>query len=201
MGFVNVPSLRRIQMLSRRSFIFAMIALFGVLFLGILPGFLLGVALSVLLLLEKLSRPRTAVLARVPGTRAYVNAERHPEAEPEPGVVIIRLDAPLLFINATWMRDAVRDRIAQAAVPPRVVVLDLDVSFALDIKGLDVLTGLAKDLGEQGITLWLANVHADAREMLVKGGVAEVIGESHIYQTIDAAIEDARTAGFIASVA
>jgi MFS superfamily sulfate permease-like transporter len=192
MGFISIPSLRRIQALSRISFVFALIALFGVLFLGILPGLLLTVALSILLLLGRQSRPQSAVLGRLPGTRAYLNVERHPEVETEPGLLIFRLDSPLMFINATWVRDALRERLGQAEPPARVVLFDLEFSSALDIKSLDVLAGLTTDLQQQGIELWLANVHAGVREMLDRGGLTTRIGDTRFYHTIDEAVVDFR---------
>ena len=118
-----------------------------------------------------------------------------------PGVLIFRLDAPLAFMNASWMRDALREQFAQADPPPRVVILDLEFSADLDIKSLDVLSGLSHDLREQGSALWLANVHQVVREIARHGGLATEIGESHIYHTIDDALVDARAAGIIASVA
>jgi MFS superfamily sulfate permease-like transporter len=194
MGFLNVSELRRIVHLSRESFVFAAIALVGVLFLGILPGLLLTVALTVVMVLGRLSRPRTSLLARIPGTRAFVDAEGLAESETEPGLLIFRLDAPLMFINATWMRDALHDRMGKAEPPLRVVLLDLGFSSGLDIKGLDVLTGLARDLRQQDAELWLANVHRGVLDVLQRGGLAAEIGESRIYRTIADAVSDFRSA-------
>jgi len=113
MGFINVPAMRRIANLRRDAFFFAMFALVGVLVLGILPGLLLSVLLSVLLLLGWESRPSDTILGMLPGTNTYVDVAAHPEAIVDPRIMIFRLNSQLLFINASWMRDAVLERVRQ----------------------------------------------------------------------------------------
>jgi hypothetical protein len=82
----------------------------------------------------------------------------------------------------------------KAEPPLRVVLLDLGFSSGLDIKGLDVLTGLARDLRQQDAELWLANVHRGVLDVLQRGGLAAEIGESRIYRTIADAVSDFRSA-------
>jgi high affinity sulfate transporter 1 len=188
-GFLRVREMRRIQGLRRDSFVFALIALVGVLVLGVMPGLLIAITLSLLLLLARISRPHDSVLGRLAGTTAFVDVERHPEVDAEPGLLIYRLDAPLLFINASTMRDRLQSLIRLASTPPRVVLADLGFSDELDIKGMDMLAGLHDDLRDQGIALWLAQVHGPAAEILRRGGVEQAIGAARIYRTIDEAVQ------------
>ena len=187
-GFLNVAELRRVLRLRRDSFVLAMVALAGVLVLDVLPGLLIAVALSILLMLGHVSRPSASVLGNLRGTRAYVDAERTPEAEQVPGLLIFRLDAPLIFINATWMRDSLRRRVADAQPPPRVIVVDLRFTPELDIKSLDVLARLAADVRETGAELWLADVRAPVRDMLRRGEAMDAIGESRVFLTVEEAV-------------
>jgi len=55
----------------RAEFAVAIIALFGVLVLGILAGVALGVVLALAILIRCVCRPSTAVLGRLPGTDDY----------------------------------------------------------------------------------------------------------------------------------
>jgi high affinity sulfate transporter 1 len=189
-GFVNVPALQRVRRLRGDSFVFAIVALVGVLVLGVVPGLLLTVVLTVLLLMGHLSRPPSSLLGGLPGTRVFVSTDRHPEAIVDPEVLIFRPDVPLIFINAGWLRDSFRERLRQADPPPRVVVIDLQMSADLDIKGLDALTQIADELSERGVELRLANVHAPVQDMLRRGGLATKIGESRIFWTIGEAVRD-----------
>ena len=74
-GFLNLAALRRIARLRRASFVLAMVALAGVLIFGVLGGLLLAVVISILLLLDRQSRPGSTVRT-------------------EPGLLVFRLDAP-----------------------------------------------------------------------------------------------------------
>jgi MFS superfamily sulfate permease-like transporter len=58
LGFFNIPALRRIFRLRRDEFWLAMAALFGVLILGVLPGLLIAVFLSVGVLVVRASQPK-----------------------------------------------------------------------------------------------------------------------------------------------
>jgi SulP family sulfate permease len=71
-----------------REFAIAAIVVAGELTLGVLQGIALGVALSLLLLIYRASHPRGAVLGQLPGTEAYRNVQRHPEAFTFPGLLI-----------------------------------------------------------------------------------------------------------------
>ena len=184
-GFLNVPAMKRLRALRKGSFVFALMALGGVLILGILPGLLITAGLSVLLLLGWESRPQTSVLGRIPGTTAFASTTEVPTVELEPDWMIFRLDAPLLFINASWMRDALREELAKRSSPPDVVLLDLSLSFELDVKGLDILAKLDEYVREQGSVLWFARAHHRVREMLDRGEEIGTIKNIPRYLTID----------------
>src|SRR5436190_10094242 len=78
-GLVQVEALRHIWRFSRAEFAVAMVAVLGVLGSGLLNGVLFGVALSLLLLVGRASRPRVTEVGRVPGTSYFADLRRHPE--------------------------------------------------------------------------------------------------------------------------
>jgi sulfate permease, SulP family len=201
LGFVNLPALLWLQRLRRDSFVVAVFAAVGVLLLGVLPGLLLAVALSIVMLLGYQSRPADSVLGQLPGSRIFVDSSRHAEAVVRPDLLVYRLDAPLLFINAGWMRDALRERLRQLDPRPRVVVIDLEMSGDLDVKGLGTLTQVEADLAESGIELRLANVHGRVLDVLRRGGFAAKIGESRIHRTLESAVNDGSAAALATSAA
>ena len=78
----------------RWEFAIAVIVVAGELTLGVLQGIALGVVLSLLWLIYRTSHPHGDVLGQVPGTEAYRNVERHPEAVTFPGLLIWRPGYP-----------------------------------------------------------------------------------------------------------
>ena len=190
-GFLNLAAMRRIRRLRRDSFVIALVAMVAVLALGVLQGLILAVVVSVGVFLIRSSRPSSSVLGRVPGTTPYVALEHAPEARTEPGRLVYRLNAPLLFVNAKRLRDGIRDELGDADPPVRVVLLDLSFTPELDIESVNVLGSLRSELERQGVALWLAGVHAQVLEMLDRSGLADQIGRAHLYRDV----EDAVTGG------
>ena len=104
-GLVQVEALRHIWRFSRTEFAVAMAALVGVLGSGLLNGVLLGVALSIVLLIHRASRPRVIEIGRVPGTSYFADLDRHPENERVRDVLVVRSEGALLYFNVDHVRD------------------------------------------------------------------------------------------------
>ena len=75
--------------------------------LGVLPGILLAIALSILNVFRRVWWPHQAELGRVDGIAGLHDTERYPSAELLPGLVVYRFDAPLIFANSRTFGDAV----------------------------------------------------------------------------------------------
>ena len=145
---------------------------------------MVAVALTIVLLLKRISRPDAAVLGSLPDGSGYGDVGRHPEAETVPGLLIFRVDAPLFFDYATGMRDRLRRFVRDADPPYRVILLDLETNSDLDLESADALAELREELDRGGIELWLARVHAPVREMLNLTNVVDGSGETRIYPSV-----------------
>ena len=58
-------------------------------------GIGIGVGLSLLMVIYKTAFPRITTLGRLPGTAIYRSERMYPEAEPSPGLLILRVDGEL----------------------------------------------------------------------------------------------------------
>jgi sulfate permease, SulP family len=186
---LTARKLEKIRLVSRVEFRLAVIALLGVLFIDVLQGMLIGLVASLLLVVYKSSRPHLSSLGRRPGIpEAYSDLERHPESTAVPGVLILRLDAPMYYANALTVRERIKALVAEAQPPPRAVVLDSAGQDSLDITSVKVLQGLLLELKEKGIDIYVAEAHAPVLEFSQRTGLFEMIGEDHIFLTVDAAV-------------
>jgi SulP family sulfate permease len=176
-GLIQIPALARLWRVSRLEFGVAMIAVAGVLFLGILKGVLLAAIASILMLLRGAMRPRVATLGRVPGTNRYSDSERNPDNEPLPGILLLRVEAAILYFNAEYVRDLVRSKLSGFAQAPRAVVFDLSSSPNVDVTGGLMLAGLQKELAGKGIELRLVDARSGVRDLLRAGGLDARVGE------------------------
>jgi MFS superfamily sulfate permease-like transporter len=74
------------------------------------------------------------------------------------------------------------DRIRRREVRPKAVLVDMEMTFELDIPTVDMIAELKNELSQWQIDLYLSRVHEDVREMLARSGVATTIGPDHINQ-------------------
>ena len=166
-GLVDVHAFTRMWRASRIDFLNAMVALVGVLLLGILQGILLAALMSVLLLLALSSTPHVAFLGRIPGTTQYSDMRRHPENEPLIGTLAFRPEASLLYLNAEHVLEHVLAQLETAdAKSPLNVVCDLSACPMMDLAGARMLAELCENLRTRGITLTVVNAHGRVRDLL-----------------------------------
>ena len=79
---------------ARADFIAAIAAMLGVLVFDTLPGLVIGVADSLLLLLYRVSRPHVAVLGEIPGSGGqWADTAIHPEDQTVPGITVLRVES------------------------------------------------------------------------------------------------------------
>jgi sulfate permease, SulP family len=189
-GLINVPELRRVWALSRTEFSIAMAAFAGVLLLGILRGVLLAALVSMLLLIHRAAHPHVAQLGRVPATRRYSDLARNPDNESVPGVLIVRVEASLLYFNVNHVRDRVRRHLATAGPQLRLLVWDLSTSPYVDIAGARLLGETQRALAVQGVAMRIVEARAQVRD-LIRKEVGMSVGEVSRRISIDDAIAGA----------
>jgi sulfate permease, SulP family len=166
-----------------------LLTLLGVITIDVLPGLVIGVVSMIVLVVYQASRPHVSVLGRVPGVSdAYGDVERHPDYEQISGLLVLRLEAPLFYANASLVVDAVKRLAGESDPRPRAVVLDFGPNANLDITSSEKLVELLTTLRSAGIDFALAEVRKPAREAARRSGVLEAIGEDHVFRTIDEAV-------------
>jgi high affinity sulfate transporter 1 len=171
-GLIDPCSLIHMWRTSRMDFLNAMAALVGVLLLGVLQGILLAALISVLLLLAVSSTPHIARLGRIPGTTQFSDIHRHPENEPLDGVLAVRPDASLFYLNADYVLERILSELADpAAGSVRVVICDLSASPMMDLAGARMLASLHENLVERDIDLGVTNPHGRVRDLLRAEGL------------------------------
>jgi high affinity sulfate transporter 1 len=163
-GLFDYQELRSLYEISYRELLLSVSTTMGVLILGVLPGVLLAVALSLFWLLTVVSRPHDGVLGRVKGVKGFHNIEDFPEATTIPGLILYRFDANLVFFNADYFRDRVRATIAAAKTPVEWVVVDASSINVVDVTAVQKLDELREELAAQGIVLATARAKRNLRK-------------------------------------
>jgi high affinity sulfate transporter 1 len=186
-GLFDVAALRHLWRVSRFEFTIAMVALAGVLLLGILKGVLLAVIVSLIVLIATAAHPHVAVLGRIPGTRRFSDRERHPDNVIILGVLILRVEASLLYFNVDHVRSRVWAKISETD-SLRLVVFDLSNSPYIDVAGVEMLRALHTELAGRRVQLRIVEAHARARDLLRAEGLEEQVGYLGRHMSVDQAV-------------
>ncbi|WP_026931047.1 SulP family inorganic anion transporter [Glycomyces tenuis] len=171
---------------ARPDFVAAFAAMLGVLVFDTLPGLVIGMVLSLLLLVYRASRPNLTALGRT-GSGHWVGIERHEGARPVAGVAVVRCEGSLFFANA----DRVKAALLAAAAGHRAVVLDGGSMPLVDVSAAQMLAELDGELRRAGVDFYLAHDIGQVRDILRR---AEIDLE-RVYPTIDEAVAAAGERG------
>jgi high affinity sulfate transporter 1 len=188
-GLFDFRSMRRYYALSKPEFRHAFVAMLGVMTVGVLKGVLIAVALAILRLLLVASKPNDAILGITPGAYSVSNIASDPTAKTIRGLIIYRFDSSIVFFNADYFANRVREVIRGADPKPKWFLLDAESIPFTDITGADTIESLHAELQRDGIVLAVARSKGWFRGMLEKTGVADSIGSEYQFSSSLAAID------------
>jgi high affinity sulfate transporter 1 len=191
-GLMDVSALKRYKSIRRNDFVAAIAAMVGVLLLGPLYGLLVAIGLAVLGLVYRSSRADLDVMGKVPAEKAaWGSISNHPERKTIDGILVLRVDSPLFWANATEIQDEVLAAV-DADPSVRALLLDLEATSQLDTTSIDMLELLLEQLRERDIQLYLVRVFYQARKVLDRAGYIEELGDDHMWHSISAGVQAAK---------
>jgi SulP family sulfate permease len=132
---------------------------------------LIGVVLSLLGLISRISHPPDAVLREVPG-HGFHDLGDTTEGLTIPGLVAYRFYAPLLFFNVPHFIERARSIITESKTPVRWFLLDAQAVTDIDVTAVDALHALHRELRQKGIALKIAHANRPLRDLLERTGLA-----------------------------
>ena len=176
--------LRELFVRSRWSFMNAVIVIGVELTLGVMHGIALGVVLSLLVLIYVTSHPQGAVLGQLPGTEAYRDVRRHPEAGTFPGLLIWRVGGDLFFASVGQMEAGLRSSLAEIRPPIKHVLLDMGSVNFIDVSACDELITFIKQLQSRDVTIAFARVRDTVRQDMQLAKIESVVGLADFYERV-----------------
>ena len=170
-GLIKPADFRHILSIRRTEFIWAVAAFLCVMLVGTLQGILVAIV-SVVALAQQTSNPPVHVLGRRPGTNVFrPSSPEHRQDESFPGLLLLRPEGRLFFLNAERVAEKTRALVAETQ--PTVVVLDLSGVFDIEYSALRMLTAADRRSREGGAELWLAGLTPDVYALLQRSSWGE----------------------------
>jgi anti-anti-sigma factor len=186
-GLIKPAEFMSIRKVRRMEFRWALAAFLGVLVFGTLQGIVVAIILSLVGLSSQAANPRIHVIGRKRGEDILRPlSARHPDDETFRGLLIVRPEGRLFFVNAQMVADRVRELVIERQ--PDVLMLDLSRVFDIEYSALQMLMESERTLAEQGVTLWLAGLNPDVLEYVRASGFSEQLQVSRMFPTARAGI-------------
>jgi SulP family sulfate permease len=179
---VEFDAMKRIYRYYPASAAVAAVTTLGVLAAGVVTGILLGVVLSLLGLIKRISHPPDAVLRELPGHGFHDVGQD--SGTTEPGLLAYRFYAPLLFSNCSYFAERVHKLIASSPQPVRWFLVDAQAITDIDVTAIEMLQVLCAELSTKGIKMKFAHANRPLRELLERTGLAREIGEESFFASV-----------------
>jgi len=167
----------------------------GVLFISVEIGLAIALGLAVAIVIYESAFPHTALLGRIPNTGVYRNVKQYPDACVVPGIVAVRIDAPIYFANHQWITSRIQDYYKKSArlaknfgVEVEYVLLDMSPVSHVDAGGVHAIEEWIIEYGKEGIQVVLCNPNLTTVRLLETSGVPDLLGREWIFVTVHDAV-------------
>ena len=187
-GLVDTHHIKRIIQTSKSETSVLATTFFSTLFLELEFAIFLGVMMSLILYLNRTSRPR--VLSRVPDPslpkRKFVTSTSSENECPQ--LKIARIDGSLFFGAVTHVRETIAAMEQKNPQQKNLLIVATGINF-IDLAGAEYLEEEALKRKKQGGKMFMYLVKEDVISKLERGGYIEHIGRENIFSSKTEAVE------------
>lgn len=163
------------------------ITFFGVIFIDISTGLMIGIVSTFILMLWRISRPHMAVIGLVEGTQHFRNVQRrHVLTSPE--IMSMRIDENLTFLNANALKGFLINQVSQHPQLRHVVINCSSVS-SIDFSALEMLEDINSELDKLDIRLHFSEIKGPVMDRLQHSKLLKQLS-GKIYLTHYQAMQD-----------
>jgi high affinity sulfate transporter 1 len=187
-GLIQPAEFRAIRSVRTMEFRWALIACIGVLVFGTLKGIVVAIVVSMIGLASQVANPRVSVIGRKRGADVLRPlSPEHPDDETFEGLLIVRPEGRLFFVNAQNVGEQINVLVQQ--YQPRVLALDMSRVPDIEYSALQALMEDEKRLTERGIVVWLAALNPGVLEVARHAGLDQRLGRERLLFNAREAIE------------
>jgi SulP family sulfate permease len=148
-------------------------------------GIMMGVVLSLLVFLYKSMRPTVHSLARS-ADQALRCVTTHGLRECA-HIAMVRFDGPLFFANSSYLEDKMMEIMRTKKELKHIILVSNGIND-IDASGEEALSLLVDRIRSAGVEFSMSGVNESVMKVLKRTHLPEKIGESHIFSTMEKAI-------------
>ena len=185
---IRIKELRRILGFRKSEFFITVATAAAVVFFGVLAGIGFAVAISILDLIRRITRPYADVLGYAPGVPGMHSLDDYEDATTVQGLVVFRYDSPLFFANAENFVERALQAVDESKDRVEWFLLNAEANTEIDLTAVDALEELYTKLAQRGIRFTMARVKQDLYRRLEPSGFINLVGDDYIYETLPTAV-------------
>ena len=187
-GLIQPDEFRAIRNIRSMEFRWALIACGGVLAFGTLKGIVVAIIVSMVGLASQTAHPRVSVIGRKRGADVLRPlSPEHPDDETFEGLLIVRPEGRLFFVNTQYVADRIRALVTQ--YQPRVLALDMSRVPDIEYSALQTLMEGERRVTDSGVVVWLVGMNPGVLEVARHAGLDQRLGRERMLFNARAAIE------------
>ena len=178
-GLIQPAEFYAIRAVRSMEFRWALIACAGVLLFGTLKGIVVAIIASMIGLASQTAHPRVSVIARKRGTDVLRPlSPEHPDDEIFEGLLIVRPEGRLFFVNAQHVVEQISALVAK--YQPRVLALDMSRTPDLEYSALQTLIEHEQRATEGGTLVWIVDLNPAVLEMVRNSSLHDRLGRERM---------------------
>jgi len=193
LSLMDISLVRKYARVRPSAVVLSLLTSAGVIVFGVLPGIVIAIALSVLLVFHRSWWPHGAVLGQIPGVGGWHSVELHDDAHELDGIVVYRWEAPLHFANAGAFRRQIRQLAHDRK--PRWLVLQCEAITDIDVTAAGMLEQLDLELNARGTQIAFVEMRTRLQQLTLSYGLFETLDRDHFYPTVKSALEAIQAEG------
>jgi len=187
-GLIQPMEFRAIRGVRSMEFRWALIACVGVLVFGTLKGIVVAIIVSMIGLASQTAHPRVSVIGRKRGADVLRPlSPAHIDDETFEGLLIVRPEGRLFFVNAQYVAEQIDALVAQHK--PRVLAVDMSRVPDIEYSALQMLMEGEQRMSDSGTVVWLVGLNPSVLEVVRHAGLDERLGGDRLLFNARAAIE------------
>ncbi len=178
-GLIQPPEFRAIRLVRMMEYSWALVAFVGVLLFGTLQGIVVAIIVSMIGLASQTAHPRVSVIGRKRGADVLRPlSPEHPDDETFDGLLIVRPEGRLFFVNEQYVVERIDELIKQHK--PRVLAIDMSRVPDIEYSALQELMEREKRATDRGVVVWFAAMNPGVLEVVRRAGLDARLGRERL---------------------
>ncbi len=181
---VDINELKHLFQVKRLEGWIWIITFLVTLFIGIQWGIIIGAVFTLVLLVNKSSRPSIVEMGYVKNEKTFRNVERYTQAITSDEVLILRIDSSIHFANISYIEEKIKSFLKNYG-KVKWLIIDMSGVNDVDTLSIDTLEELIDQSDQKGITVLFASMKGSIRDTVNKARWNEKYTEQMNHLTLE----------------